>query len=128
NLDTHADGEGLKRAKGFLSVGHDEYWSRAMYDNVMAAINDGLSAAFFSGDTCWGMIDMIADHAKAPHRHSTRIDHFGPIDEELVARYPSVGRFPHQGPDQALMIGGRDVYPVSGGGPWVCTADDHWIF
>ena len=28
NVDTHADPEGLLRAKGFISVGHDEYWSR----------------------------------------------------------------------------------------------------
>src|SRR5438105_11041024 len=27
NLDMHRDGPGLQRAKGFLSVGHDEYWS-----------------------------------------------------------------------------------------------------
>jgi len=27
-VDTHAEGAGLLRAKGFLSVGHDEYWSR----------------------------------------------------------------------------------------------------
>ncbi len=28
NTDTHADPQGLLRAKGLLSVGHDEYWSR----------------------------------------------------------------------------------------------------
>src|SRR5205823_1553242 len=27
NVDTHADPKGLLRAKAFLSVGHDEYWS-----------------------------------------------------------------------------------------------------
>ena len=36
NLDTHADAEGLLRGKGFLSVGHDEYWTRQMFDNVPA--------------------------------------------------------------------------------------------
>lgn len=128
NLDTHADGAGLRRVKGFLSVGHDEYWTRAMYDNVMAAIAEGVSAGFFSGDTCWGMIDLLPDGAKRPHRHITRVDHFGPIDEALVKNYPAVGEFPHQGPDQALMIGGRDVYPVSGGAAWICSAEDHWIF
>ena len=37
NVDTHADGAGLLRAKAFLSVGHDEYWSREMYDHVKSA-------------------------------------------------------------------------------------------
>jgi len=128
NLDTHGDGPGLKRVKGFLSVGHDEYWTRGMYDNVYAAIQEGLSAGFFSGDTCWGMIDLLPDRAGRPKRHITRVDHFGPVDEVLVSHYPEVGRFPHQGPDQARMIGGRDVYPVSGGGDWICSAEDHWIF
>ena len=34
NVDTHADGRGLLRAKVFLSVGHDEYWTERMFENV----------------------------------------------------------------------------------------------
>jgi hypothetical protein len=34
NLDTHADPACLRRARGLLSVGHDEYWSPAMFDHV----------------------------------------------------------------------------------------------
>ena len=34
NVDTHADGNGLLRAKAFLSVGHDEYWTDRMFENV----------------------------------------------------------------------------------------------
>ncbi|MCF6285389.1 MAG: hypothetical protein L3K26_09395 [Candidatus Hydrogenedentes bacterium] len=128
NIDTHHDGVGLKRVRGLLSVCHDEYWSFDMYNNVMAAIKDGLSVGFFSGDTCWGMIDLLPDEARHAHRSITRVDHFGPVDEELVKHYPPVGDFPHQAPDQALMIGGRDVYPVSGGAAWTCSAEDHWIF
>jgi hypothetical protein len=128
NVDTHRDGAGLNRVKGFLSVGHDEYWTRPMYDNVMAAIQNGMSAGFFSGDTCWGMIELLPDALKRPNRHITRVDHFGPVDEELVKNYPTVGEFPHEGPDQALMMGARDVYPVSGGAAWTCSAEDHWIF
>ena len=33
NLDTHADGPGLMRAKAMLSVGHDEYYSLEMFHN-----------------------------------------------------------------------------------------------
>ena len=36
NVDTHADPEGLRRTKGWLSVGHDEYWSLDMFHNVQA--------------------------------------------------------------------------------------------
>ena len=33
-----------------------------------------------------------------------------------------------RGPDQAALIGARDVYPYSGGGDWVCVNDKHWVF
>lgn len=42
-LDTHGDAAGLARVKGFLSVGHDEYWSQRMFDNVVRARDAGLS-------------------------------------------------------------------------------------
>src|SRR2546427_5561952 len=56
NLDTHADPNGLLRAKGFLSVGHDEYYSLEMFRHLKAAIDAGLNLAFLSGNTCCGRI------------------------------------------------------------------------
>ena len=32
DVDTHTNGGRLLNYRGFLSVGHDEYWSKAMYD------------------------------------------------------------------------------------------------
>ncbi|MEV0203375.1 DUF4082 domain-containing protein [Nonomuraea sp. NPDC050691] len=36
--------------EALLSVGHDEYWSEDMRDNVAAARNDGVDVAFFSAN------------------------------------------------------------------------------
>src|SRR3989337_364279 len=52
NCDIHADPECAQRVKGFLSVGHDEYWSLEQFENVKAAVDAGVSAAFLSGNTC----------------------------------------------------------------------------
>ncbi len=52
NTDVHADVKCLLRARAFLSVGHDEYWSRQQFDHVLAAVKAGVNAAFFSGNTC----------------------------------------------------------------------------
>ena len=49
NIDTHSDRSGLERVKCFLSVGHDEYWTFPMYENVKNAVDHGLNAAFLSG-------------------------------------------------------------------------------
>jgi len=38
NVDTHSDRKGLLRAKAWLSVAHDEYWSLEMFNNVKAAV------------------------------------------------------------------------------------------
>lgn len=54
NVDTHRRGYLLLPNTGhhkvFLSVGHDEYWSGEMRNNVTAARNAGLNLAFFSGN------------------------------------------------------------------------------
>ena len=46
NIDTHADPARLLKTRAFISVGHDEYWSLAMYDHVKRAIDSGVNAAF----------------------------------------------------------------------------------
>jgi hypothetical protein len=56
NVDTHRDPGGLLRVKGFLSVAHDEYWTRTMFDNVARARDAGVSLAFLSGNSVDGEI------------------------------------------------------------------------
>src|SRR5690606_6766399 len=58
NIDTHADPKGLERAKCFLSVGHDEYWTLEMYDHIKKAINQGLNVGFLSGNSVKWVIDL----------------------------------------------------------------------
>jgi hypothetical protein len=77
NLDTHR-GAALTRARGFLSVGHDEYYTLEMYQQLLAAIGRGLSVGFFSGNTCCGRIELSPDRNGMPNRIFTRADYFGP--------------------------------------------------
>jgi hypothetical protein len=128
NVDTHADAKGLLRARGWLSVGHDEYWSLEMYQNVKAAIAAGLNAAFFSADTCIGLVPFFPSASGVPHRIISRTGNFGPrMDEWAREGAPEVLKL-EQGPDQAALIGARDVYPYTGGGDWTCVAPKHWLF
>ena len=127
-VDTHADANGLLRTKGFLSVGHDEYWSREMYDHVMTAIQSGVSVGFLSSDTCWGLIPFLSGQSGQSHRVITRLGQFGPLDPDAVKAYPELSRFREFGPTEANMIGARNVYPYSGGADWICRAEDHWLF
>ena len=51
NADLELHPEVLDGAELYLSVGHDEYWSRGMRDTVEDFIGAGGNAAFFSGNT-----------------------------------------------------------------------------
>ncbi len=52
NGDLESHPEILKAYRLVLSVGHDEYWSASMRDNLEQFISDGGNVAFFSGNTC----------------------------------------------------------------------------
>jgi hypothetical protein len=129
NMDTHADGRGLLRAKGFLSVGHDEYWSLAMFNNVKAAIAKGVSVAFLSGNTCCGVISISPSGAKVPNRVISRIGQYGPIQDAAVQNgFPELRDLNHNGPNEATLLGARSTFPVTGGADWTCNQEKHWIF
>ena len=128
NVDTHADAAGLKRAKAWLSVGHDEYYSREMFENVRTAVANGLNVAFFSGDVCWGVIPFLPSTNGVPHRVITRVGTFGPMDEKTLRDFPEMKNFDVQLPSQALLIGAGYTFPGVGVTDWVCTAEDHWLY
>jgi Domain of unknown function (DUF4082)/Bacterial Ig domain len=50
NTDVAKSTSPLPNHKAFLSVGHDEYWSKEQRDNVEAARAAGVHLAFFSGN------------------------------------------------------------------------------
>lgn len=52
NSDLEFHPEILQHYRLVLSVGHDEYWSSPMRDNLEKYITDGGNVAFFSGNTC----------------------------------------------------------------------------
>jgi len=50
DIDSDRNGILIRNHKVFMSVGHDEYWSKGMRTNVTAARNLGTNLAFFSGN------------------------------------------------------------------------------
>lgn len=105
NIDTHSDGEGLLRGKVFLSVGHDEYWTQQMFDNVSKARDQGLNIAFLSGNSVSGRVELLPNNNRQPNKIIRYMDRFK-NEEELL---------------------GDNSYGV-GLAAWTCQAPDHWIF
>src|SRR5262249_25191341 len=68
DIDTHANGARLRNYKGFLSVGHDEYWSQAMYDAAEAARDAGVNLAFFGANALYWQVRFEPSSRGVPNR------------------------------------------------------------
>ncbi len=68
DIDTDLNTNPLTNHKAFLAVGHDEYWSKAMRDNVQAAINAGVNVGFFGANICYWQIRFLPNAAGVPDR------------------------------------------------------------
>ena len=68
NLDLHLDPDILSLSKVFLSVGHDEYWTRKMYEEAIKARDNGLSLAFFVAIPLSGEIQLFDSFIGTPGR------------------------------------------------------------
>src|SRR5262249_33662955 len=91
--------------KAWLSVGHDEYWTQEMYDNVVKARDAGVSLAFLSGNSVSGRVKLLPNGNGVPNRVMTMVDRG--FDEESLMGAKSYG------------VGLAD---------WICAPRDHCAF
>ena len=68
DVDTHTNGDRLLQYKGFLSVGHDEYWSEAMYDAAIGARDHGVGLGFFGANAVYWQIRFEPSATGVPNR------------------------------------------------------------
>lgn len=116
------------KCKAFISVGHDEYWDIRQFRSVEALRDAGVNLLFLSGNTmCW-VTPFRASHDGRPNRIFFRGGPYGADNDYAVYRHEKNGPFPERGPDEGLLMGARNIHPVNGGGDWVITKPDHWIF
>ncbi len=127
NSDMLTPDRGLK-CKSFLSVGHDEYWDIRQYESVVKMRDSGVNLLFFAGNSvCW-VTPYRDSSGGVPNRIMFRGGPYGGKHTYAELREKQNGPFPHRGPDEGYLIGARNVEPVNGGGDWICTKPDHWIF
>ncbi|MBP3960774.1 hypothetical protein J8F10_36600 [Gemmata sp. G18] len=125
NEDVHNSLETVTRRKAFLSVGHDEYWSRRQYDNCLEAVRRGVNFGFFSGNSCCFVVPMLESGTKVPNRVIERVGRYGGI---RPGEEPWMADLPEEAPNESALIGAQTVTPFNGSGDWTCTKPEHWIF
>ena len=133
NIDTHADPDGLLRTKGFISVGHDEYWTLDMYNNVSRARDAGVNLAFLSANSVLCVVPLNPSSSGQSYRTTRREGWFFPESPETRRRMGGESPYekgfkPTLGPDAAALMGARVTAPVMGAGDWTCAMPDHWLF
>jgi hypothetical protein len=68
NIAVHAAPESLQRHRGFLSVGHDEYWTGRMFDAMENARDSGVNLGFFGANMGYWQIRLEPAASGQPDR------------------------------------------------------------
>ena len=129
DLDTHERGGAVASHRAYISAGHDEYWSKAMFDSVEAARDAGTSLAFLGANAAFWQVRFepstagIADRVLVCYRSASLDPELGPTTT-VQWRQPPVNRA------EQTLIGIQftdDVDPGSNVG-YVVTNSAHWAY
>jgi N,N-dimethylformamidase beta subunit-like protein len=136
NSDLEFHPELLKHYKLVLSVGHDEYWSAPMRDNLEKYIENGGNVAFFSGNTCcWQVRSEDNSRALACWKQSFGDDpHYK--DEKFATLTSLWSHYLVKRPENTLtgvgfLWGGYHRSHgqfMDGPGSFIAHRPDHWLF
>jgi uncharacterized membrane protein len=132
DLDTHTDGYRLLNYRGFLAVGHDEYWSKQMYDAAVAARDAGVNLGFFGADPVYWQIRLEDSSSGVPHRviacykDEARDPNPDPTLKTVLWRDPPLNR-----PEQQLVgVQYTSMPPYNNNfyAPYVVTNSSNWVY
>jgi hypothetical protein len=134
DLETHP--ELLERYKLVLSVGHDEYWSAPMRDNLEAFIGKGGNVAFFSGNTCcWQVRSEDKARALTCWKQSFNSDPLFPTGDHRTLStlwsHHLIARPENQLTGVGFLYGGYHLSHgqyMDGKGAYTAHRPDHWVF
>jgi hypothetical protein len=130
DVDTHSHPERITNHKGFLSVGHDEYWSKSMYDGVTSALGAGVGLGFFGANAIYWQIRFesngagTANRVQVCYKDATKDPVSGPTTTVLW-RNAVLNR-----PEQQLL-GNMFIAQQPNGAaaaPFVVTNSSNWVY
>src|SRR5947199_2539679 len=134
DVDTHTNGGRLLNYRGVLSAGHDEYWSKPMYDAFIAARDAGVNLGFFGANAVNWQARFESSSSGVPnrvlvcYRDATLDPVTDPSLKTLYWRDPLLNR-----PEQTLIgIQYTNQLPwkpqFNGYVPYVVTNSASWVY
>src|SRR6266480_137514 len=135
DVDTHENSARLLNSKAFLSIGHNEYWSKPMYDGVQQARDAGIHLGFFGADAVFWQVRFepsplsgAADRVMVCYKNSPDGHSPDPVQgptTTVLWRDPPVNR-----PEQQLVgvqfSGSIDVKTPNS--PYVVQNSSSWVY
>ena len=136
NYDLETWPEGFDDYRLILSVGHDEYWSAPMRNNLERFIENGGNASFFSGNSiCWQV--RFEDNGKTmvAYKENYKEDpRYKSGEHHLVSAlwsHPVVNRPENHLTGVGFPMGGYHLSHgayMDGPGEYNVRRADHWVF
>ena len=124
NVDLHRDNNLLNGAYSFISFGHDEYYSAAMWNNLVAARDAGINLAFFSSNQIYWRIRFDTGFYG---RANGIITCYKYMVDPISSGDTKTGLFRDLGKPEASLIGGQYVAdPVTS--DISVTNAAHWLY
>src|SRR5262249_4633396 len=144
DVDTDQQPNRLLSVKGFLSVGHNEYWSKTMYDAAQNARDNGVSLGFFGANAVYWQIRYESSpsttNSGAPDRVGVCYKVGGGeapnATDPITATNPSLTTTewrlsPVNRPEQGLlgvMFTSQEGNTRDQTVPWVVTNSSNWVY
>lgn len=131
NVDVHARAGLLDNRRGFVSLGHDEYWSWEQRDNVESARDRGVGLAFFGGNNVYWQVrlepgaDGTANRTLVCYKDAA----LDPVAKQDPSRTTVLWYQEPVNRPQSLLTGtlyGSNATPEQQ--DWVVADDTNWIF
>src|SRR5438552_2514597 len=132
NVDTHENSARLLESKVFLSVGHDGFWSKPMYDGVQQARDAGVHLGFFGASAVFSQVrfeasplTLAADRVMVYYKERSMDPVQGPTTT-ILWRDPFLNR-----PEQQLIgvqFTGEIAYDPMNQPPYVVANSSSWVY
>ncbi len=133
DVDTHENSARLLNSKAFLSGGHDEYWSKPMYDGVQQARDAGVHLGFFGADAVFWQVRFepspltgAADRVMVGYKDRTIDPVQGPTTT-ILWRDPFLNR-PEQQLTGVQFAGSIQLTTPNPNAPYVVKNSSSWVY
>ncbi|HYP76291.1 MAG TPA: N,N-dimethylformamidase beta subunit family domain-containing protein [Polyangiaceae bacterium] len=129
NIDLDTSPEHLEDRRLYMTAGHDEYWSLGERNALEDARDQGLSMAFFSGNTAYRRIRLEPSSRGIPRRVITcyKDASLDPA-RDAVDNTADYHMGPHARPENGMLGVLWAGWGTLEGFPFVVTEPDHWLY